>query len=89
MKKVKFLRRLKVWIKPNDTRYYDPQTYRIYFRSRAEVIEAALRGECYTFLRTTGRPCNCYMCSEYEKYVRESKQKIDKQIWQQITDDNN
>ena len=85
MKKVKFLRRLKNWIKPGNTLYYDSKAYRIYYKNRIEVIESALRGECYTYLRTTGRPCNCAGCT-YEKYKREARQHVDKQIWKEIYD---
>lgn len=82
--RVKFLKRLKNWIKPGITRYYgrDEYGYPIY-KHRDNEIQEALKGECYTFLRTTGRPCNCWMCT-YEKYERPSKGELDKQIWDDI-----
>ena len=88
-KHVKFLRRLKNWIKPGERLYFDSKTKRVVEKSREDIIESALRGECYTWLRTTGRPCNCYMCSTYEKYTRDKKQDINKDIWNQILDNLN
>lgn len=80
------MRRLKNWIKPGERLYFDSTTKRIVEKSKEEIIQSALRGECYTWLRTTGRPCNCYMCSTYEKYKREPKQNIKKQIEQELND---
>ena len=85
-KQVKFLRRLKNWIKPGDTSYYDNKDHRIYEKSREEVLQAAINGECYTWLRTTGNPCNCFCCSEMNKYIRDKRQNINQDIWNQIQD---
>lgn len=88
-KHVKFISRLKKWIKPGVSIYFSPKdspdclTYRV----RSEIISEALKGECYTFLRTTARPCNCYDCSTYEKYKRPLKSVIQKEIFKQISDD--
>ncbi len=44
-------------------------------------MKKALEGSGYTFLRTTGNPCNCYGCT-YKKYKRESKHKIMKEAFE-------
>jgi hypothetical protein len=77
-KEVKFLRRLKKWIKPNDRWLGSKEV-----KTRLEIIEAAKRGECYTFLRTTGKACNCFSCT-YKKYDREQKQYVLKEIFNTI-----
>lgn len=81
MKHVKFIKRLKLWIKPGMTRYFgrDEFGYPIE-KQREDIIQEALKGTCYRFLRTTSRPCNCYDCSTYEKYKREQSQYINKRI---------
>jgi hypothetical protein len=52
--------------------------------SKAEFIKKVLHGEIHTWLRHTGRPCNCSMCSRYDKYQRptivEEKKIIDEQL---------
>lgn len=85
---VNFLRRLNDWIKPGHTLYLsEPGTdNRFFYRSKADTIKMALKGKCYTFLKTTGRPCNCNMCT-YEKYERPLKSNLNKQIWRDIQDD--
>ncbi len=60
---VKFVRRVKNW-------------FASHWGNEADEIEKALTGKGYTFLRTTGRPCNCYGCSGYYKYKRTPKHKI-------------
>ena len=72
---VNFKRRLINWT----NWYYDPQR-------KAEDIEEALNGKAYTFLQTTGCPCNCYMCSGYNKYKRPKKQDILKEAYKDIDD---
>ena len=62
MKKVKFKKRVKKW-------------FASHWKNDAEEIEKALTGKGYTFLRTTGSPCNCYMCT-YLKYKRMPKNKV-------------
>lgn len=81
---IKFISRLKKWIKPGVTRYHNSNG--IEYRNRTEVIEMALQGECYTFLRTTSNPCNCEGCT-YLKYKRPLKGTIQKEIFKQICDD--
>ena len=62
----KFERRLKIWIQPgswhNDWR-------NIGGSELDEARDEIRRGEAWTFLRTTSRPCNCGMCTEH-KYNR-------------------
>ncbi len=82
---VKFLRRLKMWIKPGATRYIERDEFGYpLIKSRAGVIKEALQGKCYTFLRTTSCPCNCWMCSGEYKYKRPSKSELNKHIWDEI-----
>ena len=64
IKKVKFLKRLKNWLASS--------------KNKIEETEQALNGDCLTFLRTTGRPCNCEMCT-YQKYKRTPKHKVIKE----------
>lgn len=86
-KHVKFIKRLKTWIKPGMTRYFgrDEFGYPIE-KQREDIIQEALKGTCYRFLRTTGNPCNCDGCT-YLKYERPLKSKINRQIWDDIQDD--
>lgn len=79
MKHVKFVKRLNKWITGNVHTSWE-KGKGIVYKKRVDVIEDAFKGECYTFLRTTGRPCNCYMCSTYEKYKREQNQYVKKRI---------
>jgi hypothetical protein len=62
IKKVKFLKRLKNWLASSE--------------NKIEETEQALNGDCLTFLRTTGRPCNCFMCSGGNKYNRTPKHRV-------------
>lgn len=66
MKHVKFIKRVNNWMNKS----WNSSDY--YYQERKK----ALSGEGYTFLRTTGRPCNCYGCSGYYKYKREPKHKV-------------
>jgi hypothetical protein len=87
-KHVKFLKRLKQWIKPGEGKYIAPEgnERRWMIIPRTEVIKEAMAGSCYTFLRTTGRPCNCSMCQE-DKYKRKPRFKWQKEIEKQIEDE--
>ena len=70
---VKFKKRIKNWLITCKDK-----------KEKESVTEQALKGECLTFLRTTGNPCNCAMCSYY-KYVRQQKQYIQKEINEEIS----
>lgn len=70
MQHVKFKKRVKKWF---STSHYN----------QVEEIKEALTGKGYTFLRTTARPCNCYMCSTYEKYKRTPKHKVMKEAFKE------
>lgn len=61
MQHVKFKKRINDWF--------------AHEKNDADEIKKALSGEGYTFLRTTGRPCNCYGCT-YKKYHRTPKHKV-------------
>lgn len=68
MKKVKFVKRVNKW-------------FASHWKNDAEEIKKALTGKGYTFLKTTGRPCNCYSCT-YLKYKRIPKNKIIKEAFE-------
>lgn len=81
-KHAKFLKRLKKWINPGATLYLPGKTAGDFvYKTRIQTIEEALEGKCYTFLRTTGRPCNCEMCT-YLKYERQPKHKALKEAFE-------
>lgn len=44
--------------------------------SWAEYWNKIQSGERATWLRTTGRPCDCDMCTTYDKYKRPSKSEM-------------
>jgi len=52
--------------------------------TREEFRQEIKKGRC-SWIRTTARPCNCYSCSGYHKYIRETKTKVDKEISQQLS----
>lgn len=66
--KTKFLKRVKKWFSSYSEKY------------KREYIKEALTGKGYTFLRTTGRPCNCEGCT-YLKYKRVPKHKVIKEAF--------
>ena len=49
----------------------------------AEFKESVEFGESYTWMRSTGKPCSCYMCS-FNKYNRLTKSDIKKIIDDQL-----
>jgi len=59
----KFVRRVKNWLKNELT---------------DENLKSAIEGKTFLWLRTTGRPCNCEVCT-YLKYKRTSKHKVIKE----------
>lgn len=60
---VKFVRRVKNWFSSWSGKY------------KKQYVDEALSGKNFTFLRTTGRPCNCEGCT-YRKYKRTPKHKV-------------
>lgn len=74
-KQVKFKKRIKNWTKGMYT--WNPQ-------KKEEWIKEILEGKSHTFLRTTGNPCNCWMCSVENKYIRPKKQDVQKDIDEQL-----
>jgi len=73
-KEVKFKSRVKIWTQGTYT--WNPQY-------REEWIKEIFEGKASNFLRTTSRPCNCWMCT-FEKYERPKKQDIQKDIWERL-----
>lgn len=64
-KELKFKKRVKNWfLYLSDNPKYKKEYY----------LELTLQGKFHTFLKTTSRPCNCYLCT-YEKYKRTPKHK--------------
>lgn len=63
MQHVKFNKRVKKWFSSWSGKY------------KQEYVSDALKGKAFTFLRTTGRPCNCEGCT-YKKYRRTPKHKV-------------
>lgn len=43
-------------------------------QSWGDFWEKIKSGERATWLKSTGNPCNCVMCSKYNKYIRPQKQ---------------
>jgi hypothetical protein len=73
---VKFTKRVKTWTQG----MYSWDTER-----RDEWVKEIYDGQTCNFLKTTARPCNCWMCT-FEKYERPKKQDIQKTIWDEIID---
>jgi hypothetical protein len=65
----KFVRRVKNWFCKDG----------IY---KEKWIKETLEGKRQQFLRTTGRPCNCYGCT-YKQYVRVPKHKVMKEAFEE------
>jgi hypothetical protein len=66
----KLLRRAKIWV----------ETCYNLRKNRTKIINEIMEGKGFYFLRTTLNPCNCYMCSGYEKYKRVEQKKKD--LWE-------
>jgi hypothetical protein len=62
----KFKKRVKNWFASSGQECNGDKEY--YFN-------LTLQGKHFTFLRTTSRPCNCYLCT-YLKYKRIPKNKV-------------
>lgn len=89
-KHVKFVYRIKNWVNYG-THWYEPNKDGWRRSSKRitvqEMRESVYKGETFTFLRTTGNPCNCSMC-QYYKYEREQNQNIQKEIWRELNENN-
>jgi len=85
---INFKRRVKNWTKRNGvTCYWSPvETPHIVYQTREELRREIYAGQSHTFLKTTGNPCSCFICSEYNKYNRPKSQNIQKDIFIQIQD---
>lgn len=64
MKYVKTKKRSLKWL-GNDSSLFDCTTI-------ADALDKVFKGEYWQFLRTTGKPCSCDICSE--NFKREQKQ---------------
>lgn len=64
-KQIKFIKRVKNWFVHLGDSRGDKQYY----------LDLTLEGKNNKFLKTTSRPCNCYLCT-YLKYKRMPKNKI-------------
>ena len=65
----KFVRRVKNWFAST-------------WNNDKEGIKKTLAGEQCNWLRTTGRPCNCYGCT-YKQYKRVPKHKVMKEAFEE------
>lgn len=65
-KQIKFIKRVKNWFASSGSEHNGDKEY---------YLNLTLKGEHLTFLKTTGRPCNCYLCT-YLKYKRIPKNKV-------------
>ena len=68
---VKFKRRIDIWTQKDTA-----------FRVDKDWKQEIINGEKATWLRTTGMPCSCPMCSF--SYKRPQKQYVQKDIFEQI-----
>ena len=75
--KIAVKRRIKNWL------FFDIHVIKNYhfteevITSNAEKEKCVLDGRMYQFLRTTGSPCNCWMCSGEFKYrTHKAKEKM-------------
>ena len=56
-----------------------------HYLSWGEIWHKIEKGEWGCWLRTTGKPCSCVMCSPI--FMRDKKQDILKQAWKEILDE--
>lgn len=73
MKQVKFEKRLNNWFS-----HWQNSSWKL------NCLDEARRGQSFTFLRTTGKPCSCAGCSP--TYSRKQKHLIQQQIWDDYLD---
>ena len=52
--------------------------------SKAEFVNEVMTEGRSAWLQTTGRPCNCWMCCNYDKYDRPKSQDVKKDIWERL-----
>ena len=83
--KCKFEKRIKLWAPLNRSQNFISRDRRLYQLSGEELRDKIREGEYWKFLRWTSTPCSCSMCS-YPKYERTPKGKINRQIWDEISD---
>jgi hypothetical protein len=69
---VKFERRIDIYVSKWQSACYQ--------KNLTEQKNEIRKGNYATFLRTTLNPCNCFCCSEMNKYNRNNHKKINKQI---------
>ena len=72
MQHVKFVKRVNKWFSAGIERFCGERNY---------YKDLTLKGKHHTFLKTTGRPCNCEMCT-YLKYKRTPKHKVIKEAFE-------
>ena len=65
---VKFERRIEIYV----CTWWAP------ISSKEDFKQKIRKGDYGTFLRTTLNPCNCFCCSEVNKYKRYEQKKLDR-----------
>lgn len=92
-KRTRAYRRYKKWIKfKKRTEKWTTGTYSWKPELREEWRKKILEGKSCTWLRTTGNPCNCYSCSEENKYRKDRgkiKREVLKEVLEQIEEELN
>lgn len=83
--KCKFEKRIKIWVPAGKSQRFIIEDFRVKEISSVDLRDKIRKGEYWTFLKWTSTPCSCSMCS-YPKYERVPKYKINKQIWDDIQD---
>lgn len=73
---VKFKRRLDMWVEKSSSSWCDYDS---------DFKDNVIKGEYCTWMRTTSKPCNCFICSGENKYNRPQKQYILKEAFEEIT----
>lgn len=64
--------------------YHNSTWWSVDVNSFAEYRELVMKGQKDVWLRNTGVPCSCYMCSGYYKYDRPIKSEINNIIKDQL-----
>jgi hypothetical protein len=88
-KRTRAYRRYMKWVKfKRRVDKYTQGTYSWDTARGLEWKEKILKGESCTWLKTTGKTCNCYMCSDYYKY-RKDRAKFNREAQKEIEEELN
>lgn len=84
---VKFEKRINKWLSTLELIQFENNKTINVRNGNGETVRQYIRdGYAFNFLRTTGSPCNCYMCSGEHKYrtYRAKEKKVLKKIEEEI-----